>query len=254
MHKWLDLMCFPRDDVRPVRIDELRILFAMVNKIKISLVKSMIKQWLENVTMVGAVECTSLITRVTECLGALSWVNISYISSPILMVDENYLVYGHTLKHAPDGTLVFFFPSNVNEILLPNPGYHLYKCRSLTYELQLMEAARTSNVSWRMTRSRSRNAVMDMPQAPPYTYYGYAGGYAPAGEGSRSTFGYHPGWEQTAQQQQAGSSVWLSVSSAEWDQPTRAHWNLSGGSSSNVTPPLFAACRSFSARGYHELS
>jgi hypothetical protein len=62
MHKWLALTCFPTDDVWPVRIDELRIIFAMVNKIKISPVKSMIKQWLENFTMVGAVECTSLIT------------------------------------------------------------------------------------------------------------------------------------------------------------------------------------------------
>jgi hypothetical protein len=51
------------------------------------------------------------------------------------MIDENYLVYGHILKHALDGSLVFFFLGCVNEIPLPNPGYHLYKCRSLTYEL-----------------------------------------------------------------------------------------------------------------------
>jgi hypothetical protein len=102
----------------------------------------------------------------------------SYISSPRLMVDENYLVYGHTLKHAPDGTLVFFFPGYVNEIPLPNPGYHLYKCRSLTYELQPMEAARRSSMLGRMTRSRSWNSAMGMPPAPPYAYYGYAGGVA----------------------------------------------------------------------------
>jgi hypothetical protein len=122
MHKCLALTCFPRGDVQPIRIDELRILFTMVNKIKISPAKSMIKQWLENFTMVGTVECTSLITRIAERLGALSWANISYISSPCLMVDENYLIYGHTLKHAPDGTLVFFFPGYVNEIPLPNLG------------------------------------------------------------------------------------------------------------------------------------
>jgi hypothetical protein len=57
----------------------------------------MIKKWLENFNMVGAIECTSLITRITVRLDALSCASISYISSPRLMVDENYLVYGHTL-------------------------------------------------------------------------------------------------------------------------------------------------------------
>jgi hypothetical protein len=72
MYKWLALTCFPRDDVRPIRIDKLQILFAMVNKIKISPVKSMIKQWLENFTMVGTIECTSLITQIAVHLDALS--------------------------------------------------------------------------------------------------------------------------------------------------------------------------------------
>jgi negative regulator of sigma E activity len=35
-------------------------------------VKSKIKQWLENFTMVGAIECTSLITRIAVRLGALN--------------------------------------------------------------------------------------------------------------------------------------------------------------------------------------
>jgi hypothetical protein len=62
MHKWLALTCLPRYDVPPIRIDELQILFTMVNKIKISPGNSMIKQWLQNFAMVGTIECTSLIT------------------------------------------------------------------------------------------------------------------------------------------------------------------------------------------------
>jgi hypothetical protein len=42
MHKWVAITCFPRD-VRPTRVDKLWILFAMVNKIKISPVKFMIR-------------------------------------------------------------------------------------------------------------------------------------------------------------------------------------------------------------------
>ena len=48
MHKWLALTCFPREDVRTVRVDELRILYAMVNKIKIAPVQEMVRQWLGN--------------------------------------------------------------------------------------------------------------------------------------------------------------------------------------------------------------
>jgi hypothetical protein len=44
MHKWLAITLFPRDDVRPMHNDELMILYAMVNKIKISPMKAMVKQ------------------------------------------------------------------------------------------------------------------------------------------------------------------------------------------------------------------
>ena len=53
MHKWVALACFPRDDVRTVRVDELRILYAMVNKIKIAPVQEMVCQWLGNFKMSG---------------------------------------------------------------------------------------------------------------------------------------------------------------------------------------------------------
>ena len=66
-------MCFPKDDVRTVRVDELHILYAMVNKIKIAPVQEMVRQWLENFRMSGPVECTSLVTRIATSLGVLNW-------------------------------------------------------------------------------------------------------------------------------------------------------------------------------------
>jgi hypothetical protein len=44
MHKWLAITLFQRDDARPMRNDELMILYAMVKKIKISPVKAMVNQ------------------------------------------------------------------------------------------------------------------------------------------------------------------------------------------------------------------
>jgi len=119
--------------------DELRILYAMVNKIKISPVKEMVRQWLGNFRMVGPVECTSLVMCIANGLGVLGWAQISYITAPRITIDLAYLVQGHILKHSPDGSILFFFPGYVNEIPLPNPGLHLYKSRSLTFELQPLE-------------------------------------------------------------------------------------------------------------------
>jgi len=135
MHKWVALMCFPREDLRTVQVDELRIFYAMVNKIKIALVKEMVCQWLGNFRMVEPVECTSLITRIANGLGVLTWAQITYIAAPRMQIDLAYLVQGHALKSALDGSIIFFFPGYVNEIPLPNPGLRLYKSRSLTFEL-----------------------------------------------------------------------------------------------------------------------
>jgi len=69
MHKWLTITLFPRDDVRPVRNDELLILYAMVNKIKIFPAQALVRQWLSNFKMTGPIKCTSLITRIATRIG-----------------------------------------------------------------------------------------------------------------------------------------------------------------------------------------
>ena len=135
MHKWVALTCFPIDDVQTVRMDELRILYAMVNKIKIALVQEIVRQWLGNFQMSGPVECTSLVTRIATSLGMLNWARFSFTTTPRPSIDLAYLVQGHTLKSAPDGSIVSFFPGYVNEIPLPNLGLRLYKSHDYTFEL-----------------------------------------------------------------------------------------------------------------------
>ena len=84
--------------------------------------------------MVGHIECTSLITQIANGLCVLSWAQISYIAAPCFKLDEAYLVQGHTLKHNPDGSHIFF-SGYVNKISPPNPRLRLYKSKSLTFEL-----------------------------------------------------------------------------------------------------------------------
>ena len=108
MHKCVALTCFPRDDVRTVRVDELRVLYAIVNKIKIAPVQQMVRQWLGNFQMSRLVECTSLVTRIGTSLGMLNWARFSFITTQRPSIDLAYLVQGHTLKTAPDGSIIYF--------------------------------------------------------------------------------------------------------------------------------------------------
>ena len=213
MHKWLAMTVFPREDIRPVRVDELRILYAMVHKIRVSPVRCMIKQWLEQFKLKGAIECTSLITRIATKVGALDSVSTVYIMEPRVLVDEDYLVQGHILKHDPLGNLIFFFPGYTNEIRLPNPDLHLYNCRHLTIPLEEIERR---SVSTRMTRSRSRRAARDVPPEQPPVY---------EHQEEHSPAGFASSWDRVQPAYEAGSSSWHSGNTEAWQQ---GHWTPPG--------------------------
>ncbi|RLM57729.1 putative polyprotein [Panicum miliaceum] len=153
MHKWLAITLFPRDDVHPVRNDELMILYAMVNKIKISPVKAMFKQWLINFKMTGPNECTSLVTCISSSIGVLDGNSIPFIEDPHVLFNEAHLIYGHTLKKGLNYSLIFFSLGYANKIPLPNAGYHLYNCQSLTIPLVPQEEARRHSVSGLLGRT-----------------------------------------------------------------------------------------------------
>jgi uncharacterized protein YfkK (UPF0435 family) len=59
MHKWLGFSLFPRNDFRMVRNDELKLLYAMVKRKKVSPLKFMMTQWAEFPRLKVAVGCTS---------------------------------------------------------------------------------------------------------------------------------------------------------------------------------------------------
>ena len=128
----------------------------------------MIRQWLTNFRMTGSIECTSLITRIISSLGITQGANIPYIDSPWAVIDEAYLIQGHTLKKGPDDSLVFFYPGHTNQIQLPNPDFRLYGQGPLTVPLE--EPRRSSVSGGRVTRSASRRAARAQqppPQPPP---------------------------------------------------------------------------------------
>ena len=162
----------------------------MVNKIRISPAQAMVKQWLTNFWMSGPIECTSLVTGIASNMEILDGNPIPFIEEPHVMIDEAYLVQGHILKKGPDDSLVFFSLGYADEIPLPNAGYHLYNCRSLTTPLVPQEESCRQSVfglPGRVTRSRAKREEFMQPQHQPQP-----------------------------QQYEAGGSSWQSASSNEW--------------------------------------
>ena len=89
MHKWLGFSLFPRNDFRTVRIDELKLLCAMVKRRKVSPIKFMMKQWKEVFELKGDVGYTSLVTRIAQNLGLLENASVAYIED----IDRWYIDY-----------------------------------------------------------------------------------------------------------------------------------------------------------------
>lgn len=225
MHVWLAMTLFPRGDIRVVRQDELKILYAMVKKIRVSPAECMIDQWLDNIKLTGPIECTSLVTRIAQKCGLLENVHVEYLTVDREFLGEDYFVQGHTLKHGPNNTLIYHFPGYTNEFPLPNPGLRLYHCRALTLPLEPVGEVRRHSVSGRPTRSRRH-----MEPTPEF--------HTPTGD---------PVWEQPPPQDEAGASTWQAGAwESQYDYPMQT-------SSSSSGPPSFAT-RSFSSRGFRELN
>jgi hypothetical protein len=102
-------------------------------------------------------------------MGILDGNVISFIEDLRVLVDESYLIYSHTRKKGPNDSLIFFSLGYANEIPLPNVGYHLYNCQSLTISLVPQEVNRRHSVfslPGRMTRSMARTETAPNPPPP----------------------------------------------------------------------------------------
>ena len=166
---------FPGPDTRPMRIDDLKLLYAMVKRRKVSPVKFMIHHWLEFFTLTGDIECTSLVTRIAQNLGLLNNASVSYITKERLYIDFNYFCQAQLLKKREDGKIVMMYRVFSTEISLPNRDLGLYAMNSFIFDLQVKEAAPRRSAFARMTRNPQPRYRGDdpIPEGPAYT--GYAG-------------------------------------------------------------------------------
>jgi hypothetical protein len=123
--------------------DELKLLYAMVKRRKVSPIKFMMKQWKEIVELKVDIGCTSLVTRIAKNLGLLENASIAYVADiSHWHIDFEYFVQSHMLKKKKDGKLVMMYMDYTNEILLPDQNLGLYVVQSFVFDLQVKETAR----------------------------------------------------------------------------------------------------------------
>jgi len=164
MHRWISMTLYPRNDIRTVRIDEMKILYAMINRTHISRVICMIDYWMETFTRDEYVECTSLIIRIAKNIGLLDRALINYLTTDRPILDVDHFTHAHMMRvDADDGTLIMTYRGCVNEIHLPNMEYWLSNDDRLTILLETIEAynhriAGEMQVTRRMTRAQTTAA------------------------------------------------------------------------------------------------
>jgi len=154
MHKWLGFSLFPRSDFHTVRNDELKLLYAMIKRKKVSPMKFMMNHWLEIPSLKGDVGCTSLVTRLAKHLGLLEDASLTYIDVPYWLIDYDYFNHAHMLKKGRDGKLVMMYVDYTTKIPLPNQNISLYVVDFLVFDLQRKEEAPRRSASARITRNQ----------------------------------------------------------------------------------------------------
>jgi hypothetical protein len=130
LHRWMSFMLFPMVELHSVTTPELRSLFAMVNRIKYTLVAD-ITDYFKNVhKMSRPVECTSMVTQIAINLGCPKMANLAYIEGDVPDIGLHHFVHVHILRKEPGHSLSTLYGRKA--IWLPNPGLRLYSHESLT--------------------------------------------------------------------------------------------------------------------------
>lgn len=127
---------FPRLDVQALRIDDLRLLYAMVHKIRVSPVKLLVAYWQSVFSRDGSIKFTSLITRIADTINLLSGAHqFLYIAKARGLITEEYFIQAHMLKRGPRCSLRMIYHVHIAKVLLACERLQLYRVCQLTFDL-----------------------------------------------------------------------------------------------------------------------
>jgi hypothetical protein len=136
LHRWMSFMLFPIAELRSVTTPELKCLFAMVNRIKYTLVADIVNYFKNVPKMSGPIECTSMVTRIAINLVCPKMANLAYIEGDVPDLCLDHFIHAHILGEEPDHSLFMLYDRKA--IRLSNPGLRLYSCESLTQQFDQM--------------------------------------------------------------------------------------------------------------------
>jgi hypothetical protein len=112
---------FSMVELRSVTTPELKCLFAMVNRIKYTLVADIVDYFKNMHKMSGPIECTSMVTQIAINLGCTEMANLAYIEGDVPDLGLDHFVHMHILRVEPDHSLSMLYGHKA--IWLPNPGF-----------------------------------------------------------------------------------------------------------------------------------
>jgi hypothetical protein len=102
LHRWMLFMLFPMVELHSVATTELKCLFAMVNRIKYTLVADIVDYFKNVHKMSGPIECTSMVTQIAMNLGCPEMANLGYIEGDVPILGLDHSVHAHILREEPD--------------------------------------------------------------------------------------------------------------------------------------------------------
>ena len=116
-------------------------------------------------TLLGPIECTSLVTRIALNLGCPQMTHVSYIGGDVPTLGLPHFVHTHMLCEEPDSSNSMLYAGGTKVVRLPNPALRLYSYRSLILQDAWLEDARHSYSGPPRTRSRSCREAAERERA-----------------------------------------------------------------------------------------
>jgi hypothetical protein len=103
-----------------VATPEIKCLFAMVNRIKYTLVADIVEYFKNVHKMSGPIEYTSMVNRIVMNLGCPEMANLAYIEGGVPILGLDHFVHAHILHEEPNYSVSMLYGHKV--IQLPNPA------------------------------------------------------------------------------------------------------------------------------------
>jgi hypothetical protein len=126
-------MISPRVEFRTVRVDELQGLFAIINKIKIAPIVSIVEHWRTMATRTGKIEITSLVTRIAMYLAVLAGAQVTYLDTPYKSFNEKHFLQAHLLKHVEGESVMLYAHSSTTICDNPPRKIPYYRLRPIHF-------------------------------------------------------------------------------------------------------------------------